>query len=345
MGFKRNVILVTAAAATVLLGTVLGAAETPRYPVYPLERAPDLDGTVDGDPAWAGLPQGVGFHVLGGRSAAPDETSFRMAFTDKALYVAFVCKEPDVTNVAAISKDGGSAIWREDGVEAFILPRGAAEIFQVVVNAAGARINYRLDAGDPEMVGAAPLAASRAAAFKGDDFYSIEIEIPFESLGRTPGDGDVWTGNLCRNVNLGPDHTNENFSWAHTISRYCEPGRFAQFVFHRERPATGEKDVDALASGGDDAELHLVVSLSFDDTEGETLLVALDVAGVAVSSGSACTAGSLEPSHVLLAMGLPRARARAALRLSVGPGTTEADVDRVLAVLPAAVAEVRAMAP
>lgn len=269
MGFKRNVILVTAAAATVLLGTVLGAAETPRYPVYPLERAPDLDGTVDGDPAWAGLPQGVGFHVLGGRSAAPDETSFRMAFTDKALYVAFVCKEPDVTNVAAISKDGGSAIWREDGVEAFILPRGAAEIFQVVVNAAGARINYRLDAGDPEMVGAAPLAASRAAAFKGDDFYSIEIEIPFEALGRTPGDGDVWTGNLCRNVNLGPDHTNENFSWAHTISRYCEPGRFAQFVFHRERPATGEKDVDALASGGDDAELHLVVSLSFDEGHGD----------------------------------------------------------------------------
>ena len=98
-------------------------------------------------------------------------------------------------------------------------------------------------------------------------------------------------------------------------------------------------------NGGGAPRLATTVSLSFDDTEGETLLVALDVAGVAVSSGSACTAGSLEPSHVLLAMGLPRARARAALRLSVGPGTTEADVDRVLAVLPAAVAEVRAMAP
>jgi len=244
-------------------------AEGPTFPVYPLEQAPELDGKVDGDPAWAGVPQGVGFHVLGGRGAATKETSFRMGFTKKALYVAFVCGEPAMANVSAISKDGGSAIWREDGVEVFVLPEGVGEVFQVVVNAAGARINYRLDAGDPEMVGATPLAASRAAAFKGKDFYSVEIEISFETLGRTPGDGDAWTGNLCRNVNLGEEHKRENFAWAHTISRYCEPERFAQLVFHRERPATGEKDVDALAIGGDDAELHLVVSLSFDEGHGD----------------------------------------------------------------------------
>jgi len=98
-------------------------------------------------------------------------------------------------------------------------------------------------------------------------------------------------------------------------------------------------------NGGEAARLPTTLNVSFDDTEGETLLVALDVAGVSVASGSACTAGSLEPSHVLLAMGMARARARAALRISVGFGTTDADVDRVLEVLPDAVAEVRAMAP
>jgi hypothetical protein len=60
--------------------------------------------------------------------------------------------------------------------------------------------------------------------------------------------------------------------------------------------------------------------------DGETLLIALDDAGVEVSAGSACAAGSLEPSHVLLAMGLPEAAARASLRFSVAPDTTEAEV-------------------
>lgn len=269
MGLKENVVLFLSGGAIALLGGVLGAAESPRYPVYPLERAPGLDGKVEGDPAWAGIPNAVGFHVLGGRGVTPNETSFRMAFTDKALYVAFVCQEPGIANVAAISKDGGPAIWKEDGVEMFVLPEGGAEVFQVVVNAAGARINYRSSADDPEMTGSAPLAASRGAAFKGKGFYSVEIEVPFDSLGRTPADGEVWTGNLCRNVNLGPEHKNENFSWAHTISRYCEPDRFAQLVFHRRRPAGAEKAVDALAIGGDDAELHLVVSLSFDEGHGD----------------------------------------------------------------------------
>lgn len=99
-----------------------------------------------------------------------------------------------------------------------------------------------------------------------------------------------------------------------------------------------------INAGGADR-LPTTTNVSFDDTEGETLLVSLDLAGIACSSGSACTAGSLAPSHVLLAMGLPRERARAALRLSVGPSTTSADIDRLLSLLPKAVADVRDLAP
>ena len=83
------------------------------------------------------------------------------------------------------------------------------------------------------------------------------------------------------------------------------------------------------------------LNVRFDGCAGESLLVLLDLAGIAVSLGSACAAGSAEPSHVLLAMGLDREAARSAIRMSVGPSTTEADVDRTLAVLPRLVAQVR----
>jgi cysteine desulfurase len=87
------------------------------------------------------------------------------------------------------------------------------------------------------------------------------------------------------------------------------------------------------------------LNVSFDDAEGEVVLVSLDLEGVSVSSGSACTAGSLEPSHVLLAMGLDKARAKGAVRFSLGRGTTAAEIDRVLGLLPDIVARTRALAP
>jgi len=86
-------------------------------------------------------------------------------------------------------------------------------------------------------------------------------------------------------------------------------------------------------------------NLTLHGVDGEGLLLALDLEGIAASSGSACAAGSLDPSHVLLAMGLPREAVQASLRLSLGFGTTGEDVDRVLEALPGAVERLRAMAP
>ena len=87
------------------------------------------------------------------------------------------------------------------------------------------------------------------------------------------------------------------------------------------------------------------VNVSVRYIEGESLLMRLDLAGVEGSSGSACTSGSLDPSHVLLAIGLPHEIAHGSLRLSLGVSNTEEDVDYVLQTLPGIVKDLRAMSP
>jgi len=82
-------------------------------------------------------------------------------------------------------------------------------------------------------------------------------------------------------------------------------------------------------------------NISFDRTEAESLLIALDLEGVAVSTGSACSSGTLEPSHVLKAMGFPPHRTQNSLRFSLGAGNTETEIDRVIAVLPGIVEKLR----
>ena len=84
-------------------------------------------------------------------------------------------------------------------------------------------------------------------------------------------------------------------------------------------------------------------NISFDRTEAESLLIALDLEGVAVSTGSACSSGTLEPSHVLKAMGLPPHRTQNSLRFSLGAANTETEIDRVIAVLPGIVEKLRSL--
>jgi cysteine desulfurase len=97
----------------------------------------------------------------------------------------------------------------------------------------------------------------------------------------------------------------------------------------------------SVVNGARDARVPNTTNISFDRVEAESLLIALDLEGIAVSTGSACSSGTLEPSHVLRAMGLPAHRTQNSLRFSLGMFSTEDEVDRVVGVLPAIVEKLR----
>jgi cysteine desulfurase len=112
----------------------------------------------------------------------------------------------------------------------------------------------------------------------------------------------------------------------------------------RDRLAAGLFDaLDGVEVNGDPARrVAGLLHVAIPDVEAETLLVALDQAGVFAASGSACSSGAVDPSHVLIAMGLPRERALRSVRFSLGYASTDADIDRALTVIPEVVDKLRA---
>src|SRR4029077_19401835 len=96
-------------------------------------------------------------------------------------------------------------------------------------------------------------------------------------------------------------------------------------------------------NGARDARVPNTTNISFERVEAESLLIALDLEGIAVSTGSACSSGTLEPSHVLKAMGFPAHRTQNSLRFSLGMFSTGEEVDRVIAVLPRLVEKLRGL--
>lgn len=126
-----------------------------------------------------------------------------------------------------------------------------------------------------------------------------------------------------------------------------EDGTMERVAALRDRLEAGILELDGTGvNGGPDAPRAAnTTNIWFDQVEGEALVIALDLKGVAVSGGSACHSGATEPSHVLMAMGLDKNRARASLRFSLLKTATEADVDRVLRVVPEAVERLRALSP
>lgn len=105
-------------------------------------------------------------------------------------------------------------------------------------------------------------------------------------------------------------------------------------------------EVEAAGVNGMDASrVPNTTNLWFDFIEGEALVIALDLKGLAVSSGAACSSGAIEPSHVLLAMGISHERARASVRISLGKQTTTEDVEFAIQVIPETVARLREISP
>ena len=111
-----------------------------------------------------------------------------------------------------------------------------------------------------------------------------------------------------------------------------------------------ERQVNSLVSkvavnGDQDRRVPNISNMSFDGIDGESLLIALDLKGIAVSTGSACASGSLEPSHVLQAMGLSREEVRGSLRFSLSAYTTSEEIDYAVSILVETITRLREMSP
>jgi cysteine desulfurase len=105
-----------------------------------------------------------------------------------------------------------------------------------------------------------------------------------------------------------------------------------------------ERVARTAVNGAQAARVPNTTNISFDGVEAESLLIALDLEGIAVSTGSACSSGTLEPSHVLKAMNLPTGRSQNAIRFSLGSGTTDEEIDHLLGLLPPIVDKLRSLA-
>ncbi len=123
------------------------------------------------------------------------------------------------------------------------------------------------------------------------------------------------------------------------------PAEAARVGALRDRLERGivEQVPGTAVNGARDSRVPNTTNISFDRVEAESLLIALDLEGVAVSTGSACSSGTLEPSHVLRAMGFPAHRTQNSLRFSLGLFSTDEEVDRVIALLPPIVAKLRGL--
>ncbi|MEG1241078.1 MAG: cysteine desulfurase NifS [Oscillospiraceae bacterium] len=124
------------------------------------------------------------------------------------------------------------------------------------------------------------------------------------------------------------------------------PGESRRLIALRDRLIAGLLEIPRSRATGDPINrLPGHASMIFECVEGESMVLRLDAEGVCCSSGSACSSASLEPSHVLLAIGLPHEIAHGSLRLTLGEDTTEQDIDHLLDVIPRVVATLRELSP
>lgn len=186
------------------------------------------------------------------------------------------------------------------------------------------------------------IAAHKLYGPKGVGLLYIRNRTPWQPMilgGGQERERRAGTENVAGIVGLA---TAMKLAWEEMEERNAHARRLRDRLFF----GIPERIPDTVITGPKDLDRRLPNSFSccFRNVEGESVLLALDMADIAASSGSACTTGSLEPSHVLTAMGIDRDLAHASLRLTVGTGNTDEEIDRVLEVLPTIVAKLRALA-
>ena len=158
----------------------------------------------------------------------------------------------------------------------------------------------------------------------------------------------IYGGAQEKNKRAGTENTAGIVGFAKAMEIACAdiPAKIEKVTAMRNRLIDGILKLPRTRLNGDrDKRLCGNCNISIEGVEGESLLLMLDLHGICASSGSACTSGSLDPSHVLLALGLKHEVAHGSLRLSISDETTDEDIDYILEVIPAVVKRLRDMSP
>lgn len=186
----------------------------------------------------------------------------------------------------------------------------------------------------------------------GVDLYSISGH----KFGAPKGIGALYArkGTPLEPVMLGGHHERDRRAGTENVPGASALGRAAAIGLDwsttaplRDRLEQGilKRVPGSAVNGSTTHRLPNTTNIRFDGVEGEAIVIALDLRGFAVSSGSACSSGAVEPSHVLLAMGLKPEEARSSVRFSLGPENTESEVDGLIEAVEASVAHLRHIAP
>ena len=216
----------------------------------------------------------------------------------------------------------------------------------------------------------AALARQRGALFHTDAVQSVaKIPVDVKALGvdllslsahkfnGPKGAGAMWIkrGARITSILTGGKHERSRRAGTENVAGIAGLGKAAELartkigtetvrigaMRDRLEAAVLERVPGTVVNGAPDARVPNTTNISFEGIEAESLLIALDLEGVAVSTGSACSAGTLEPSHVLRAMGFPAHRTQNSIRISLGLGNTDEEVDYFLDKLPGVVAKLR----
>ena len=219
--------------------------------------------------------------------------------------------------------------------------RAAGVVFHTDAVQAVGHIPVDVQADNVDMLS---LSAHKFHGPKGTGVLYVRRGIPLRPLIR----GGAQERNLRAGTENLPSILAMTAALEEAVSRL--PDRMARLAHMRDRLIDGILAIPHTVLNGTalrDAAHRLpgTVNVCVEGIEGESLLLRLDLAGICASSGSACTSGSLEPSHVLLAIGRPAEIAHGSLRLSLSETNTEEDVDYILEKLPGIIATLRDMSP
>ena len=195
------------------------------------DKKPVLDGKLE-EEFWKGIEEATNFIILSTEKIAKKQTSFKIAYSKQAIYVGIRCEEPDMDKIVAQFKDE-EGVWIDDSVELFLFPDDEKTYYQFAVNTEGYRFNEK------DRLGSVPLWDWKAKVYQGEDFYSVELEIPFTTLFSFPRkNNQVWMINIARNIFTGSE-SEKHTCWPYLTRGFHNVENFARIIFPQK--ISGEK--------------------------------------------------------------------------------------------------------